>query len=156
MLCARLPWYGLVLVVVGEMVTNRGCGCASDRPAPVATPSPAPPVITAPPSLNAVLVYKDEAGTLFVRESNGLRVTAIDTNGKVLWHKNLGEEKAVQGEGGMLPVIVALSSVRPRTFALLKDQGQPGEYVEFKLSTGAYGVINKKTAAVTQLGPDER
>jgi hypothetical protein len=109
----RLIWIAtMIAAVLGEAVS--GCSCTK-RPA--IAPAPAKYVPAARPSglEDSQLTYKDPASAIMIYvESDRRHIAAIDSTGKILWHKNLVVET------GNTPSIYSLSQPSEEDLAGLK------------------------------------
>jgi hypothetical protein len=73
--------------------------------------------------------FKAKTGILFYVESDGRHMSAIDENGKILWHKTPYEDKALFGKKIEGPVIYGLGEAREQELKQMERWGKKGEYI---------------------------
>jgi hypothetical protein len=105
------------------------------------------------------MTLKDEkAGVIFYFESDGQHVTALDKDGKVLWHRNPVEEAMLKGfakDGKTVrPIILFAGPPLDWMLKVMRNRGKKGEYIAISISTKAFGLLDKQTGEFTHMGSD--
>jgi hypothetical protein len=119
----------------------------------------APPLYasgTAPPKLRPMMLKDSER--LFYFESDGQRVTALLSDGRILWSRNPVEETGLRGflqdEMAQWPAIIAAGPPLDWMVNAMRNQGKSGDHIAITLNTKDFGVIDKQSGEFTLLGSD--
>lgn len=151
----RLPQLvGLMLLVflIGEISPARTQTAGRDLPKLRAPNDPVP-------LLKPMALKDKETGVLFYFETDGQHVSAIDADGKILWHKNPIVQAKLIGQPGLLhgpkPLICTASLEIPASMLKrMQDKGIKGKFLLIGVSTKHFGLLDQKNGSFYLLGRD--
>jgi hypothetical protein len=95
--------------------------------------------------------FKAKTGILFYVESDGRHMSAIDENGKILWHKAPYDEKGVFAKQIKGRVIYRLLEADDSDLELMERRGKRGQYIRVSCGMHEVGLLNQNTGELTIL-----
>jgi len=100
------------------------------------------------------LVYKDtESGTLFYVESDGRHVVAINSDAKILWHRDPFSDAHLEPYRTDKPQIVFIGKPLQWMMEAMKGKGS-GQFILINYNSTQAGVLDMKTGDFTFMGQD--
>lgn len=98
------------------------------------------------------LTYKDpKSGTVFYVESDGRHVSAIDSEGRILWCKDPFADAKLEFYRTKEPKIVYIGALNEVMTKVFKDKG---EFIAITFNSSQFGALNMATGEFTFEGQD--
>lgn len=107
-----------------------------------------------PPKEKPLTYRAEKSGILFYVESDRQHISAIDKDGKLLWHKNMIDQVRGKERLGWPARVTVIGKPHDWMVKAMRDRGKEGEYVAIDLSTKEFGVIEEKSGVYKALGTD--
>ncbi len=109
----------------------------------------APIIVAGMPSFHGPQTYKDiDSGTVFFVESDGRHVSAINTDGKILWHRDPFVEGRLEPYRSARPVIVYIGKANQW---MLKHNTN---VIAITFDSTQFGTLDIKTGDFVWMGQD--
>jgi hypothetical protein len=108
--------------------------------------------VDAPKAFRGPLTYRDSASqTIYYVESDGRHVSAINKEGKILWHKNPFVDAGLKPYRVERPVIVNIGPAQKWMLDAMKGKG---DFIQINFNSSQAGVLNTATGEFRFMGQD--
>lgn len=106
--------------------------------------------------LTGPLAFKDpDTGILIFVENDRQHVSAIDKNGKILWHRNIVVEEGIQRfRADVRPAIGGVSTPIAWQVDSVRGKGASGPFVGIGFTDHTFGLVEVRSGVYWRMGSD--